>query len=130
MRSVVVDTHALVWHLTKPQLLGAQAKRVLAAADAGRTLAFVPAIVLAEISLLSERGRLRFGCVQVVSALAERPGWQVLALDVEQALAFATLPGVKDPMDRLVAAAARALDAEVISRDETYDAAGIARTWD
>jgi PIN domain nuclease of toxin-antitoxin system len=130
MRSVVVDTHAVVWHLTKPERLGSAARRVLAAADAGRTLAFVPAIVLAEVALLSERGRIRFSCVQVVSALAERPGWQVLALDVEQALAFATLPGVKDPMDRLIAAAARALDAPVISRDETYDGAGIPRTWD
>ena len=130
MRSVVVDTHALVWHLTKRQLLGGAAKRILSSADEGRTLACVPAIVITEVAMLNERGRIRIGPAQVVSAIAERPGWQVLALDIEQALAFAALPRIRDPMDRMIAAAAQSLDAPIVSADATYDAAGVARAWD
>lgn len=131
MQGLVADTHAVVWHLTAPDRLGKKARRHLGQADAGRALVHVPAIVLIEISLLHERGRLRFGADRVVELLARQPGWQVLALDIEQSLTFATLAGVKDPMDRLIAAAARALGSPLISADEAFDAVeGLDRVWD
>lgn len=131
MRALVVDTHALAWHLTAPEKLGKSARRLLAQADAGQAQAWVPAIVLVEMALLHERGRVRFGADRVVSALAAQPGWQVLALDIEQCLAFAELASIRDPMDRLVASAARALKgATLVSRDAAFDAAKIARAWE
>ena len=130
MKSLVADTHAVVWHLTAPKRLGKEARRLLAATDAGRAVAYVPAIALAEMTLLHERGRIRFGADRAIALLARNPGWQVLALDIEQALAFASLVGIRDPMDRLVAAAAQVLDATLISADATFDAAGISRAWD
>lgn len=131
MRALVVDTHALAWHLTAPEKLGKSARRLLAQADAGQAQAWVPAIVLVEMALLHERGRVRFGADRVVSALAGQPGWQVLALDIEQCLAFAELASIRDPMDRLVASAARALQgATLVSRDAAFDAAKIARAWE
>ena len=131
MRALVVDTHALAWHLTAPEKLGKSARRLLAMADAGKAQAWVPAIVLVEMALLHERGRLRFGADRVVSALAAQPGWQVLALDIEQCLAFAQLAAIRDPMDRLIASATRSVKgATLVSRDEAFDAATIAREWE
>lgn len=130
MRSLVADTHAVVWHLTEPQRLGKQARRLLASADAGRATVHVPVVALVEIALLHERGRLRFGADRVVAQLARHAGWQVLALDIEQCLRFATLASMKDPMDRLVAASALALDATLVSADEVFDGTGIERAWD
>jgi len=127
---LVADTHAVVWHLSEPARLGRQARRLLASADAGSAVVFVPAIALVEIALLHERGRLRFGADQVASLLAQQPGWQVLALDIEQCMRFATLPSMKDPMDRLVASASLALGAVLVSADEVFDAAGVKRAWD
>jgi PIN domain nuclease of toxin-antitoxin system len=130
LRALVADTHALVWHLSAPQRLGKQARRLLESADAGRAVAHVPAICLVEVALLHQRGRLRFGCDRVIADLAPHPGWQVLALDIEQALAFAALASIRDPMDRLVAAAARVLDATLVSADPAFDVTGLRRAWD
>jgi PIN domain nuclease of toxin-antitoxin system len=126
----VADTQALVWQLTEPRRLGRGARRAFAAADAGRWLCHVPAIVLVEIALLHERGRLRVGLAQVLEALGGHAGYAVLPLDIEQAVEFAALPRVRDPMDRLVVAAARATGARLVSRDRGLDVRGVERVWD
>lgn len=130
MQLLVVDAHALVWCITEPHRLGKKARRLLGLAEHGRATAHVPAICLVEISLLHERGRLRFGADRVVAELARHPGWQVLAMDMEQCMAFTTLAAVKDPMDRLVAASARALGCVLVSADAMFDRAGLQRAWD
>jgi len=79
---------------------------------------------------LSERGRLRIGAAQVVAALAAHSGYAILPLDVEQALAFAALVSIRDPMDRLVMAAARATGSRLVSSDETLSGHGVERVWD
>jgi PIN domain nuclease of toxin-antitoxin system len=130
MERLIADTHAIVWHLTAPRKLGAAARRHFEAANAGRTLCCVPAIALVEITLLQERGRLGTGVRELLPALAGRVGYAILALDADQALEFAGLPGVKDPMDRLVVAAARATNSPVLSVDDALDGFGVDRVWD
>jgi len=127
---LVADTHAVVWHLTAPSRLGAAARRALARADEGRWLCCVPAIALVEIALLRERGRMAVGVDEVLRALAGHPGYAVLALDADQAVEFAALVGVKDPMDRLVLAAARATGSRLVSSDDGLDGFGVERLWD
>jgi PIN domain nuclease of toxin-antitoxin system len=126
----VADTHALVWHLTEQRRLGRAARRAFRSADAARSLCWVPAVSLVEISLLYEKGRLRINLARVLETLAGHPGYAVLALDVEQTLAFASFPAVRDPMDRLVLAAARATSSRLISADEALDGHGVERVWD
>jgi PIN domain nuclease of toxin-antitoxin system len=130
MTRLIADTHAIVWYLTAPRKLGAAARRELEAADEGRTLCCVPAIALVEIALLQERGRLAVGVGDVLRAIAGRPGYVVLALDTDQALEFAGLVGLKDPMDRLVVAAARVARCPVASVDDALDGFGVERVWD
>ena len=130
MLRFVADTHALLWHLTEPKRLGKAARRAFASAERGVALCRVPVISLVEISLLHERGRLRIGPAQILETLAGHPGYSVLALDLEQAVEFGSFPGIHDPMDRLIAAAARATGARLISADQVFDAAGIERIWD
>lgn len=126
----MADTHGLVWHLTDPKRLGKGARRAFAAADAGRWLCHVPAITLVEVCLLAERGRLRVGLPQVLEALAGHAGYAILPLDIEQALAFATLVAIRDPMDRLVVAAARATGSRLVSNDQALSGQGVERIWD
>lgn len=130
MVRLIADTHAIVWHLTAPKKLGAGARRAFTAADAGRSLCCVPAIALVEVALLRERGRIAPGPAEILQALAGRTGYAVLALDGEQALEFASLVGIKDPMDRLIVAAARATRARLISADGLLDGFGVDRVWD
>jgi PIN domain nuclease of toxin-antitoxin system len=130
MADLISDTHAIVWHLTDPSRLGRGAMRAFAAADSGRARCHVPAVCLVEIGLLHERGRLRVGVPQVLETLATHPGYAVLPLDVEQCLEFAALVGLRDPMDRLVAAAVRASGARLVSADAGFDRVLDGRVWD
>jgi len=127
---LVADTHALVWHLTAPRRLGTAARRAFAAADEGRWLCCVPAIALLEVALLQERGRIAIGVDEVLGALAGHPGYAVLALDSQQAVEFSALVGVRDPMDRLVLAAARATESRLVSADQALDGFGVDRVWE
>lgn len=126
----VADTHALVWHLTDRRRLGRAAERALRSADAARSLCYVSAISLVEISLLYEKGRLRVGLPRFLETLAGHAGYAVLALDMEQAMAFASFPAIRDPMDRLILAAARATGSRLVSADGALDGQGVERIWD
>jgi PIN domain nuclease of toxin-antitoxin system len=128
--TVVADSHALVWHLTAPSRLGRGARRAFAASDEGRWLCYVPIIVLVEIALLQERGRLQLSPGEIVDAVDAHAGYAILPLDTPQAIAFVETPGVRDPMDRLILAAARATSSRVLSRDPALDGHGIERIWD
>jgi PIN domain nuclease of toxin-antitoxin system len=119
-----------VWHLGAPRRLAKGARRAFAGADEGRWICYVPAIVLVEIALLHERGRIRVTPAQVLEQLAGHPGYSVLPLDLEQALEFASVVGIKDPIDRLIAAAARATQSSLISADEGLPPDVVTRIWD
>jgi PIN domain nuclease of toxin-antitoxin system len=125
----VVDTHALVWHLTEPRRRGKAAVRAFTAIDSGRAQAHVPAIVLVEIALRHEKGRMKLGPAQVLDALAGHPGYSILPLDIDQAMRFTGAVALRDPMDRLILAAALATESRLISADETFDG-HVERTWD
>ncbi len=130
MLRFVTDTHALVWHLIEPRRLGKAARRCLASADRGRSLCHIPAISLIEIWLLYERGRLRIGPAQILEAIAGHNGYAVLPLDIEQAIEFGSLTGIRDPMDRMILSAARATGSRLISGDDALDRFGVERVWD
>ena len=130
MVHLVADTHAIVWRLTAPRKLGRGASRAFDAADEGGRVCLVPAIVLVEVALLRERGRVKVGAADLLRALNGRPAYAVLALDGPQALEFGALVGVKDPMARRVLAAARVAGARLISSDPVFDRFGVERVWD
>jgi len=130
MPSLVADTHALLWHLVEPRKLGKAASRAFAAADAGRWICRVPSVALVETWLLHERGRLRIGPAQVLDAIAGHPGYAVLPLDVEQAIEFGALPAIKDPMDRMIVAAARVTGSRLLSADDGLRGHGVELVWD
>lgn len=90
----------------------------------------MPIIAVVEISLLHERGRLRIGPSQVLAAIGAHPGYALLALDVEQALEFDRLPAVKDPMDRLILAAARVTGSKLVTVDDSLGDQGVEILWD
>jgi PIN domain nuclease of toxin-antitoxin system len=128
--TVVADTHAIIWYLTDPERLGQAARRAFAAVEAGRGLCHVPAVALVESWLLFERGRLRVGPALILAALGNHPGYAVLTLDVDQAIEFGALSAVRDPMDRLILAAARTTGSRLVSADATLGRFGVERVWD
>lgn len=113
----------------EPRRLGKAARRAFEAADAGRLLCHVPAIAIVEMWLLYERGRLGLGPMQVLAKLSGRAGYSVRALDVAQTVEFGALTAVRDPMDRMLLAAAKATGSRLVSADRALDGHGVDRVW-
>ena len=130
MKAYVLDTHALVWYL-RGRRVGRAASRALREIDRGRSCAWIPATVLAEIALLRDRGRSAIGIAEVEASMARNPELRVLPLDFAQAKEFALLRGVTDPFDRLIMAAARHVGCALVTADERIAASGmVAVIWD
>ncbi len=130
MREYVFDTHAFVWYV-RGRRVGRSAARVLRDIDAARSRGWLPAIVAVELALLRERGRSRIGVAELEATLARNPELRPLALDLSQTREFALLPGLQDPFDRMIVAAARTLGCPLLSADTEIAASGLVETvWD
>ena len=128
MASFVLDTHACVYALAAPDRLGKAARRALKQVEAGRAVAWIPAAVVAEIVLLRELGRVRIGLPEPRVAMESSPSLRFLALDLRQLDEFAAHTGIRDPFDRLIVSACRAVDAKLITRDAVLQESGLVGT--
>lgn len=131
MKAAVIDTHALVWYLSDPKRLGKKARRHLSAVDKGRARVLIPAIVLVELALVREAGRRVIGPIEVEAAIAANANLEVLPLDLAQSKEFVLLGSCEDPFDRMLIAAARVVDAPLLSADQRIASSGLATVvWD
>lgn len=128
---ILLDTHALLWALLHPNRLSRKAAAAIARAEAKDGLA-IAAITLWEVAQLVDGGRVRVeGSVEAfLAALERRPGLRTLELTAEiAALAFRfplTFP--KDPVDRIIAATARAHALPLVTKDARVQECGLVRT--
>jgi len=130
VKAYVFDTHTLVWYL-RGRRLPAVATRALREIDAGRVLAWIPAIVIVELALLHERRRSAIGIPELEATMMRNPQIHLLPLDPAQAKEFALLSAVRDPFDRLIVAAARSVRCPLLSADEAIAASGLVRViWE
>ncbi len=116
---IVVDTHAFLFWLSEPRRLSRPAARALARADR----IGVPDIVLWELAMLFERGRITLATGDVEAWLDDavaQPRVELLpvtpAIAVRSTRLSARFHG--DPADRLIAATAIVEGAPLVSADE------------
>ena len=131
----VTDAHAILWHLFAPRRLGSAAQHAFQSTDAGASHILVPAVVVAEMIMVAERGRLPGVSVpQVLAELAvirASTNYTLLALLPETVVASHTLTAIPDIFDRLIVAEARRLSVPIISRDGPMRASGlVSLIWD
>lgn len=131
MKEYMLDTHTLVWYVTRPARIGKGATRALRAVEAGRARAWLPAILPIEIALLHERGRCGVGVRELAETLERCPGIRFWPLDLVQAREFVLLRSIRDPFDRLIVSAARAARCPLVSCDEALSRSGLVEmVWD
>ncbi len=131
MKRACIDTHALVWYLSRPKRLGRAAARLLREAAAGRAEILIPGIVPIELALLQEAGRKVVGVPQIEACIAEQPAFRLQPLDLAQAMQFSLLTSLDDPFDRMVVAAARAANVPLLTADTAIEDSALVETiWD
>jgi len=111
-----------------PRKLGGKARRALQAVEAGRAEAWIPAAVAAEIVMLRELGRIDIGLAHLKTALESAPGLRFLPMDLNQLDEFAALGAIRDPFDRLIVSASRAVGAKLVTRDDSLQDQGLVQT--
>ncbi len=133
MTTFVADTHAMIWRAAARSRLGEGAREAFERADRGEALVIVPAVVVAEMSMVAEKGRVPGWTPAALDALVREvtgsPNYRTTALTPDLVLASRTLVAIPDIFDRLIAAEALSLGATLVSRDAVF--AGLVTTvWE
>ena len=118
----VVDTHALWWYLRSPEHLTTAASAVFRLAETGNATIIVPAIAVAEFYFLSVKLGQPIPPSDLLAALDAVGGIELSDLGRAQLEKLDRFPEIPEMHDRLIAAEAAALDAPVVTRDETLTA--------
>jgi len=114
----VVDTHALLWHLTEDEKLGEKAKEVLAKGDRGEVIVVIPTIVLAESLFILEKKKVDLEFKDIIRKIEKSLNYVVYPLYLQTVLACNELKEIPEMHDRIIIATAKALDAEIITKDD------------
>lgn len=136
--SLVLDTHTAVWYLSGSNELSATARLIIETAERNGDHVFISAISLIEIVYLSELGRIPAVAVDRLEAvLTDATRTLVLApVDGVVTAALRKIPRqlVPEMPDRIIAATAACLNAELVTRDRRLHAselrsAGVRSVW-
>ena len=123
----VADTVGLILYLEKSKL-GNEAKKVFDVAENNQTIVHIPAMVLAEILYLSEKNRIKVSLADVAEHLKKHANFRecpMSQLIVEKASQIVDIPELHD---RLIAATAFSLNAEIITTDTKIQASQFVKT--
>ena len=118
MKTLVLDTHALLWHASESEHLSEAARNAISSVE----VLAVSAISAWEIGMLISKGRLSLSYdVTAWIGLAGRlPKIRWVDIGPELAVLSTRLPGTfhGDPADRLITATAISLGATLVTTDD------------
>ena len=125
--AAVLDTHALIFHAEGSGKLGPRAAAFLDRCENRQAIAYVPAIVICECSLLARISRIRLNrSVRLFfDDLFSNPAFQPLDLIPEHVYLAGDLTFTRDPFDALICASAQALGVPIITRDAQIRGSGV-----
>ena len=133
MSALVLDTHALIWSVTNPGMVSQRAAAALLHGIQEGEPAFIPSIVLVEMTYLVEKGRIFVRSFQEVLSALRDPETNLLVVPLDEAVALGChrIPRevVPDMPDRIIAATASVLRVPLISRDRRIHACGLDVIW-
>ena len=131
----VTDTHAPLWHLYLPARLGNAARAVFVAADQGAAKIHVPVLVVAEVLMVVQRGRLPgvtlAQLLPHLEAMRESDNYLLSSLAPRTVLDSHRVTAIPDIFDRLIVADAIERGIPLLSRDAIITASGLVPiVWD
>jgi PIN domain nuclease of toxin-antitoxin system len=126
---ILLDTHVVVWLQREPRKLSRVAEAAIRRARSSGSLA-VSAITLVELAALINRRRLRTMATVEGTVRQFVEDLEILPLTSEIAIVTSHFPPdfPSDPMDRIIAATARAEGISLVTADERIQACPLVKT--
>ena len=119
--ALVLDTHAVIWYLSGSKQLSPTARTIVETEEKSGATLFVSAISIVEVVYLAERGRLPFAALQSLGDALRDPAGSIVVAPLDAAVAHEvqkiSRDVVPDMTDRIIAATALHLNAELVTRD-------------
>jgi predicted nucleic acid-binding protein len=124
----VADTHPFLWYLSGDKRLGKAVKLVFDEAEDGNATIAIPTIVLAESLHILEKERAAVKFKEIVKKI--EVGWNYTAIPLDMRIIkrieeFTKLPELHD---RIIAATADVLKADLITKDGEIKKSGYVKT--
>lgn len=120
MSKFVSDTMALVLHLEKRKMPN-KAKAIFEATEKGENEIYIPAMVIAEIGYLSERGRIVTDIAAVEKQMEQHGNFKGKELDAQVVKASFEIDDIPELHDRLIAGTAKLMGLDIISNDPAME---------
>ncbi|MDA3915438.1 MAG: PIN domain-containing protein [Deltaproteobacteria bacterium] len=116
MDSFVTDTQALVKFMMGKKVINNKSHKAYQAADKGKSIIIIPAIVLMEMLYLFEKNRIDVGLLQT-EELFKSQNYQFEPLNFDILKTASEIKDIPELHDRLIAATARYLKLPLITND-------------
>ena len=118
---IVVDTHVMIWHALKPEMLSKKARQIINRANHSGGIICCD-ISLWEIAMLMHKGRLQVDAefLEFIQLILESGGYKIQAITPEIADLSVNLfsKDNQDPADRIIAATAIEKNSELVTADK------------
>lgn len=130
MDTYVADTHSLIWFITENHTLSKRASQILEEAEKAEVEALITTIVLAEITYIAQKKRVKITVNEVLERIQEGDGFIVVPFDFPIFQIVLKLPEDWEIHDRIIAATARYYRSQLITKDKSLRKSGkIETVW-
>jgi PIN domain nuclease of toxin-antitoxin system len=118
MEYYVVDAHALAWFIADDPRLSEKAFELLEQAENAELQVLIPVIVLAEITYIAQRKRVKITIDELLQRIEQGDGFSIVPFDMIVFRKMLQLPSDWEIHDRIIAATAQYYQAKLITNDE------------
>lgn len=118
MDTYVVDAHALIWFITEDNRLSQKTDQILEEAERAEAEVLVPTIILAEITHIAQRKKIKVTIDEVLERVQQGDGFIIVPFDFPILQIMLKLPEEWEIHDRIIGATAYYYSAKLITKDE------------